>query len=100
VLAAGRAGTQILSRSELAAATRLKAAADINAVPPAGIEGIAAKANGAPLGDGAVGIGALAIGNIKFRVQHGLLRRLRDSDKALFTDFREAYRLAREIVAG
>jgi methylene-tetrahydromethanopterin dehydrogenase len=99
VLAAGRAGTQILSQAELEAATRLKVAADINAVPPAGIEGLAAKANGTPLRDSAVGIGALAIGNVKFRVQHKLLRLLRDAEKAQFIDYREAYRVAREIVA-
>jgi methylene-tetrahydromethanopterin dehydrogenase len=100
VLAAARAGVQVLSANELTSAKRLKVAADINAVPPAGIEGVAAKAKGAPLGAGAVGIGALAIGDIKFRVQHGLLRQLRDSEKARFFDFRAAFQLAREIVAG
>jgi methylene-tetrahydromethanopterin dehydrogenase len=102
VLAAAKAGIQVLSRAELEAAKRLKVAADINAVPPAGIEGVAAKADGAPLGLGqdAVGVGALAIGGVKFRVQHGLLRRLRDADKAQTVDFRDAYKLAREIVSG
>lgn len=100
VLAAAKAGIQVLSRADLAAAQRLKVAADINAVPPAGIEGLAAKADGAALDDGALGIGALAIGNVKFRVQHGLLRRLRDAGKAQFIDHQEAFRLARDIVAG
>jgi methylene-tetrahydromethanopterin dehydrogenase len=101
VLAAAKAGVQVLSKTELGAAKRLKVAADINAVPPAGIEGLEAKAKGTPLGVGdAVGIGALAIGNIKFRVQHTLLRKLRDTDKAQFVDHREAYRLARELVGG
>jgi methylene-tetrahydromethanopterin dehydrogenase len=100
VLAAAKAGVQVLSRADLAAAKRLKVAADINAVPPAGIEGLAAKADGTALENGALGIGALAIGNIKFRVQHGLLRRLRDAQKALFVDHQEAFRLARDIVAG
>jgi methylene-tetrahydromethanopterin dehydrogenase len=99
VMAAGRAGTQILSQGELSGATRLRVAADINAVPPAGIEGVAAQADGAPLREGAVGVGALAIGNIKFRVQHTLLRLLHDAEKARFIDYREAYRVAREIVA-
>ena len=100
VLAAGRAGTQILSRAELSAAKRLKAVADINAVPPAGIEGVEAKANGTAYGEGAVAIGALAIGNVKFKVQHTLLRALYQTDKALFVDYREAFRVAREAVAG
>jgi methylene-tetrahydromethanopterin dehydrogenase len=102
VFVAARAGIQVLSRGELAAARHLKVAADVNAVPPPGIEGVSAQADGEPLGvgAGAVGVGALAIGNIKFRVQHGLLSRLHDADKAAILDFRDAYRLARDIVAG
>jgi len=102
VLAAAKAGIQVLSRADLAFAKRLKVAADINAVPPAGIEGVEAKADGAPIegAKGAVGVGALAIGNVKFRVQHGLLRRLRDAEKAQLIDHQAAFRLARDIVAG
>jgi methylene-tetrahydromethanopterin dehydrogenase len=98
MLAAGRAATQVLSRAELAAATRLKVVADINAVPPAGIEGLSADADGAPFGNGVVAIGALAIGNVKFRVQRTLLRRLHGADAAQVIDYRAAYRVAREIV--
>jgi methylene-tetrahydromethanopterin dehydrogenase len=100
VLAAAKAGIQVLSRDDLKAATHLKVAADINAVPPAGIEGVSVKHDGAPLeGLPGIGIGALAIGNIKFRVQHGLLQRLHDAKEAQAFDFRDAFRLAREIAA-
>lgn len=99
VLAAGRAGLQILSRAELSAARRLKVAADVNAVPPPGIEGLEVSADGAPLpGTPGVGIGALAIGGVKFRVQHELLRRVHEAEKALALDFRDAYRAARDLV--
>jgi methylene-tetrahydromethanopterin dehydrogenase len=100
VLVAAKAGLQVLSRQDLAVATQLKIAADVNAVPPTGIEGVAVKANGTPLGigKGALGIGALAVGDIKFRLQHRLLQRLHDSDKAMYIDFRDAYREAREMV--
>ncbi len=100
VLVLGRAGVQVLSRRDLEAASNLKVAADANAVSPAGIEGLAVKANGAPLaaGKGAVGIGALAIGDVKFRLQHQLLRRLHDAEKASFIDFRDAFRAAREMI--
>lgn len=100
VLVAARAGVQVLSAGELKSARRLKVAADANAVPPAGIEGLAAKADGEPIGQAAVGIGALAIGNVKFRLQRKLLRRLHEGAKAEFIDFREAFALARELVAG
>jgi methylene-tetrahydromethanopterin dehydrogenase len=99
VLACGRAGLQILSRAEMSAAQRLKVAADINAVPPPGIEGLDVKANGTPLpGTPGVGIGALAIGNVKFQLQHALLKRLHEAQKAQCFDFRDAYRVALELV--
>jgi methylene-tetrahydromethanopterin dehydrogenase len=105
VLVAAKAGIQVLSKQDLEAARTLKVAADVNAVPPPGIEGLDPKANGTALGIGngavgigAVGIGALAIGDIKFRLQHQLLQRLHDSEKAMYIDFREAYREAREMV--
>lgn len=98
VLACGRAGVQILSAAELSHARGLKIAADINAVPPLGIEGVDVKADGAPIaGSSGVGLGALAIGNIKFKVQHHLLRRIYEANKALAFDFRDAYRAALEL---
>jgi len=100
VLVAARAGVQVLSADEIRSARRLKVAADANAVPPAGIEGLAAKADGVAIGQAAVGIGALAIGNVKFRLQRKLLRRLHEGAKAEFIDFRGAFALARELVAG
>ena len=99
-LVAARAGVQVLSAEELKSAQRLKVVADANAVPPAGVEGLAAKADGIGVGQAAFGVGALAIGNVKFRLQRKLLRRLREVNKAEFIDFREAFAVARELVAG
>jgi methylene-tetrahydromethanopterin dehydrogenase len=99
-LVAARAGVQVLSADELKSARRLKVVADANAVPPAGVEGLAAKADGVAIGQAAIGVGALAIGNVKFRLQRKLLRRLHQASKAEFIDFREAFAVARELVAG
>jgi methylene-tetrahydromethanopterin dehydrogenase len=99
-LVAARAGVQVLSADDLRSARRLKVVADANAVPPAGVEGLAAKADGAAIGQAAIGVGALAIGNVKFRLQRKLLRRLHDANKAEFIDFRAAFAVARELVAG
>jgi methylene-tetrahydromethanopterin dehydrogenase len=99
VLAAGPAGVRILSRDHLRSAQRLKIAADLNAVPPFGIEGIDASADGVSLGWApGIGIGALAIGKVKFTLQHALLRRINDAAGTQFITHREAYRLARELV--
>ncbi|MGE0120047.1 MAG: NAD(P)-dependent methylenetetrahydromethanopterin dehydrogenase [Dongiaceae bacterium] len=99
ILCAGRAGVQILSRAQLATAGRLKVAADVNAVPPAGIEGLGAQDDGVPLeGSSGTGIGPLAIGGIKYKVEAGLFRKMIEADKPLFLDFRDAFALARDLV--
>ena len=99
VLCAGRAGVQVLSAAQLAAAVKLLVAADVNAVPPAGIAGLGAQDDGTVLaGTSAVGIGALAIGGVKYKVQAGLFRRMIEAPKPFYIDFRDAFALAREIV--
>ena len=98
ILATGKAGVEILTPAHLEAATRLIVAADVNAVPPAGIAGIGAMDEAAPLPHG-VGIGALAIGNLKYAVQHTLLERMRVTDTALFIDLATVFALARELKA-
>jgi len=96
VLACARAGVQVLSAEQLAG-TDLLVAADVNAVPPAGIEGLAVNADSEPLAaTKAVGIGALAIGNVKYKVQAGLFRKMIDSGKTVAFDFQDAFSLARE----
>ena len=89
----------MLDASEIEAAKALEVAADVNAVPPLGVEGVELHANGAPLGpNGAVGIGALAIGNVKYRTESGLFRQMTESAKPLKLDFRQAFALARTLV--
>ena len=100
VFCAGRAGVQVLSSEHLSHAKRLKVAADVNAVPPAGIEGMDAQDNGKEIaGTPGVGIGALAVGNIKYQVESGLFRMMIEADKPQFLDFRQAFALARDLVA-
>jgi len=98
VLCAAKAGMQILDASQIATARDLLVAADVNAVPPLGIEGLDLHANGTPLGErGALGIGALAIGNVKYRTESGLFKQMTESKTALRLDFREAFNLARTL---
>lgn len=100
VLATAAAGVQVVNASERALATRLLVAADVNAVPPEGIAGVGVMDDGKALPEGkAVGIGALAIGNVKYKVENGLLTDMRTADKPLYLGFREAFAKAREIVA-
>ncbi len=101
VFCAGRAGTQILSAAQIRAASDLLVIADVNAVPPAGVEGLEANADAAPIGGGAaVGIGALAIGQTKYRTEFDLFRRMIESTRPVALDFRDAFALARDLVGG
>jgi methylene-tetrahydromethanopterin dehydrogenase len=98
VLCAGRAGVQILSKAQLAGATNLLVVADVNAVPPAGIEGLDMQANGDALtANGTVGLGPLAIGNIKYKTEFGLFQKMIAATKPVQLDFRDAFVLAREL---
>ena len=97
---AGRAGVQILSKAQVAAAKDLLVVADVNAVPPSGVEGLEMNANGAEVSpNGTLGIGPLAIGNIKYKTEFGLFKKMIETDKPVRFDFRDAFQLARSLNA-
>ncbi|YBV98416.1 methylenetetrahydromethanopterin dehydrogenase [Phyllobacteriaceae bacterium JZ32] len=98
LLAAAKAGVQVISQAQLRDAPDLMIAADVNAVPPAGIEGLKVNANGEPLdGTKAIGIGPLSIGNVKYKTQSGLFVRMIKAEKPVIFDFRDAFTLARDL---
>jgi methylene-tetrahydromethanopterin dehydrogenase len=98
-LCAGRAGVQILSEADVKAAGNLLIAADVNAVPPPGVGGLDAQNKGEPIAGTKVrGIGAFVIGNVKYQTESGLFKRMVEAKEALALDFRDAFRLARELV--
>lgn len=100
ILAAGRAGIQILSTPQLATAKRLRVALDVNAVPPAGLEGLDAFADGTPIaGASGVGVGALAVGNVKFKTEHELLASMRNAKPRRYLGVAEAFEAAQRHVA-
>lgn len=100
IFCTAKAGIQILSTDVLAHAQQLKVVGDVNAVPPAGIAGIQVNDFGAPLPgtNNAVGIGPLAVGNVKYKVQHALLKSMLSSSKPVYIDFRAAYEKAQELI--
>ena len=97
ILAAAAAGIQVLNGQELARATSLCVGADVNAVPPPGIAGVEVHHDGAPVAGSpsACGIGALAVGNIKYQAQHRLLKRMYESEKPVYLHFEQACDVAR-----
>ena len=101
VYATAAAGIEVLSADLVASAPQLKVAADVNAVPPSGIEGLDAHHDGIPIegsNSGAVGIGALAIGNIKYQAQNKLLKLMHEAEKPVYLHFEDAFEFAREYI--
>ncbi|MET0313884.1 MAG: NAD(P)-dependent methylenetetrahydromethanopterin dehydrogenase [Hansschlegelia sp.] len=98
ILTTASAGIEVISTAVLEAATKLLVAADINAVPPNGVAGVDSNADGVTVPHG-VGVGALTIGQVKYQVQHQMLKRIIASDVALQIGFLEAYELARDLAS-
>ncbi len=99
---AAKSGVQVLNAGHLQAAGRLKVACDVNAVPPAGIEGVGVLDDAAPIAassSGAVGIGALTVGNVKYHTQQLLLQQMYQADTPQYLDFTQSFEVARRYVS-
>lgn len=92
VVAAGAAGTVLLPRSVRVTSSRVRVAIDLNAVPPAGIEGIE-PSDKAVEHEKVLCYGALAIGAAKMKIHKDAIRRLFESNDCLL-DAEEVYALA------
>jgi methylene-tetrahydromethanopterin dehydrogenase len=102
LICAARAGVRVVSRAHLASARALRVAADANAVPPSGIEGLDARDSGKVLEDPpgkALGIGALAVGDIKYKLHRQLFELMKTADQAVFLDHVRAFDMARRVAA-
>ena len=100
IFSAGPAGRRLITVEQMKAAKHLLVATDVNAVPPSGVEGVGVNDHATPIaGTTAVGIGALAVGNIKYRTESGLFKQMIESEKPLYLDFRDAYALAQKLAA-
>lgn len=91
VLAAGPTGVTLATRDAWAGRAGVRAVVDVNAVPPAGVEGVEAPDNGA-LRDGVACFGALGIGGLKMKVHKAAVARLFEQND-LVLDAEEIYDL-------
>ncbi len=101
IFSCGAVGIELVSEELMSHATSLKVAADINAVPPLGIAGVGSFDNGSKIEtapNGAVGLGALAIGNIKYQTQNHMLKEMINSEEPLYLHFEHAFAMARKII--
>ena len=99
VICAAAAGVQVISQGHLQVAKKLKVLADVNAVPPLAVQGVAVDSDGAVIeGSRAFGIGALAIGQLKYLTQQQLLKQMLMAEKPQVLEFMSAFKLARELL--
>jgi hypothetical protein len=82
IVAAGAAGTTLLDAAGRASALKARVLIDLNAVPPAGIEGIVA-ADKARADGAAVVYGALGVGGTKMKIHRAAIARLFESNDAV-----------------
>jgi hypothetical protein len=99
VLSAGAAGTELLPLEVLKKyGKKCNIVADINAIPPVGVEGLSPNADGKEILPKVFGVGALAIGKLKNKVEAALIRKAAVEPKGIF-DYRMAYEIAKNTVA-
>lgn len=98
VLCAAAAGLRVVSANQIAQSKTLKVIADVNAVAPTGAEGVDVMYDGVVIeGTQVVGIGALAIGNLKYTTQHNLLKQMLAAEKPCYLEFMAAFEMARSL---
>lgn len=95
VIACGAAGIELLSKEQIEALPNLCVAIDLNAVPPAGLGGIAVTDKAQPIGSG-VGYGAIGVGGLKMKTHRAAIQALFESNDQLL-DAIEIYRIAKNI---
>ena len=99
-------GVRVLTSVQIANSSIIKVIADVNAVAPTGAEGVEVMADGVAIGGtNVIGIGALAIGNLKYATQHNLLKQMlaahkfngEVNDKPCYLEFMAAFEMAQHL---
>ena len=97
VIATGKAGVCLVNKEMLKKLEKCKVVADVNANPPLGIEGLELSSNGKEIIPGVYGLGALAVGDLKYKVEIAMLQAAKDAKKGIF-DYKFAFDKAKEIL--
>jgi hypothetical protein len=83
LLSAGPAGACLVPRDAWAGRQGLRAVADLNAVPPLGVEGVEVTDNGTER-EGAIVFGALGVGGLKMKIHKACIARLFERNDQVF----------------
>ena len=97
VFACGAAGVELLSSDLLSAGVNLRAAIDLNAVPPAGLFGIGVTDKGLQRGN-RFDYGALGVGGLKMKIHKHAIQQLFTGNNH-FIDAHEMMKIGRSILS-
>jgi methylene-tetrahydromethanopterin dehydrogenase len=97
VMCAGIRGVRIVEKEMLDEVKTMKVLVDINAVPPFGVEGIELKDDMKEMMPGIYTIGALAVGDLKHKLEKEILREARSSGKEVY-NYNVALPFARKLL--
>jgi len=100
ILCASVAGVRIITKEMLNEVKLVKVIADVNAVPPLGVEGMKLKDDMKEFVPGIFGIGPLTIGRLKYKLEQEILREAKRNGKGTIYNYNYAMKLARKILKG
>lgn len=98
VFGCGAAGVELINPTQLAEASKLEVAVDLNAVPPAGIAGIQVADHAVERGN-RVDYGALGVGGLKMKIHKASIRELFQANHH-FIDAQRMMEIGRSILLG
>jgi methylene-tetrahydromethanopterin dehydrogenase len=97
IMCAGVRGVRIIDKEMLNEVKHMKVLLDINAVPPLGVEGIELKDDMKEMMPGIFTIGALAVGELKHKLEKEILREARTPGKDVY-NYNVALPMARKLL--
>ncbi|MCW4027654.1 MAG: hypothetical protein NWE76_09260, partial [Candidatus Bathyarchaeota archaeon] len=97
IFCTGARGVRIIEKEMLKGLKFVKVLADINAIPPLGVEGIKLNDDMREIAHGIFAVGALTIGKLKHELEQETLRLARRNGKGTY-DYTSALQLARGLV--
>jgi methylene-tetrahydromethanopterin dehydrogenase len=99
ILCCSAAGVRVIEKKMLEELKLVKVMADINAVPPLGIELIKLEDDMREIAPGIFAIGALTIGRLKYKLEKQILQEVRKNGKRETYNYNFALELARKLLA-
>lgn len=97
IFCAATEGVRVVEKTLLEDLKLLKVIADINAVPPLGVEGIKLEDDMREIASGIFAVGALTIGRLKYQLEKEILNGVRKNGKEVY-NYSFAIQLARKLL--